>query len=399
MACSKCGDKESKPNNLTKSVIEINNPDERIILFRKVLIPASMGTEDDVPPAVGKYFNVLLQYEATGNTYMYSSDGIPTRLTTDVGDVQEQIDQLNIRVGNEIINRIDADSTLSSSINSLSSSLSGEIQTRANADTALDGRLTVVEGVAATALQPSDIDRVVMTDIELNSDASTTTVQIDAGKVNLMTGQTTTKNLPLPVASSEQAGVMNPATYDAISQNAANIEALLSGAVAITGLPASPTQGELTTAWETETGASTLTNRASIYDISNEKVWTYYTNTTTWYAASNTAQVSIAPFTNLTDGTILGSTNEGQVFAENDGTGSVNGWDTLKASVTDNTNKLAGIEAGAEVNVQSDWNEADSSADDYIKNKPIVPVITMTTTDPGEGVALAENHFIAVYST
>lgn len=399
MACSECGDKERKPNNLTKSVIEINNPDERIILFRKVLIPASMGTEDDVPPAVGKYFNVLLQYEATGNTYMYSSDGIPTRLTTDVGDVQEQIDQLNIRVGNEIINRIDADSILSSSINSLSSSLSGEIQTRANADTALGGRLTVVEGVAATALQPADIDKVVMTDIELNSDASTTTVQIDAGKVNLMTGQTTTKNLPLPVASSEQAGVMNPATYDAISQNAANIEALLSGAVAITGLPASPTQGELTTAWETETGASTLTNRASIYDISNEKVWTYYTNTTTWYAASNTAQVSIAPFTNLTDGTILGSTNEGQVFAENDGTGSVNGWDTLKASVTDNTNKLAGIEAGAEVNVQSDWDEADSSADDYIKNKPIVPVITMTTTDPGEGVALAENHFIAVYST
>ena len=27
-----------------------------------------------------------------------------------------------------------------------------------------------------------------------------------------------------------------------------------------------------------------------------------------------------------------------------------------------------------------------------------VPTITMTTTDPGEGVALAENHFIAVYS-
>ena len=213
-----------------------------------------------------------------------------------------------------------------------------------------------------------------------------------------MTGQTTTKNLPLPVASSTQAGVMNPATYDAISQNAANIEALLSGAVAITGLPASPTQAQLTTAWETETGASTLTNRASIYDISNEKVWTYYTNTTTWYAASNTAQVTIAPFTNLTDGTILGSTNEGQVFAENDGTGSVNGWDTLKANVATNTNKLSGIQAGAEVNVQSDWNEADNTADDYIKNKPIVPVITMTSTDPGEGVALAENHYIAVYN-
>lgn len=32
--------------------------------------------------------------------------------------------------------------------------------------------------------------------------------------------------------------------------------------------------------------------------------------------------------------------------------------------------KLAGIVAGAEVNVQSDWNQGDDAADDYIKNKP-----------------------------
>lgn len=32
--------------------------------------------------------------------------------------------------------------------------------------------------------------------------------------------------------------------------------------------------------------------------------------------------------------------------------------------------KLGGIEAGAEVNVQSDWNQGDSTKDDYIKNKP-----------------------------
>ena len=32
--------------------------------------------------------------------------------------------------------------------------------------------------------------------------------------------------------------------------------------------------------------------------------------------------------------------------------------------------KLSGIEAGAEVNVQADWTEADSTSDAYIKNKP-----------------------------
>lgn len=35
--------------------------------------------------------------------------------------------------------------------------------------------------------------------------------------------------------------------------------------------------------------------------------------------------------------------------------------------------KVEGIEAGAEVNVQSDWNQTDTSADDYILNKPMIP--------------------------
>jgi hypothetical protein len=41
-------------------------------------------------------------------------------------------------------------------------------------------------------------------------------------------------------------------------------------------------------------------------------------------------------------------------------------------SATDKS-KLNGIASGAEVNVQSDWNQADSTADDYIKNKPTIP--------------------------
>ena len=37
--------------------------------------------------------------------------------------------------------------------------------------------------------------------------------------------------------------------------------------------------------------------------------------------------------------------------------------------------KLNDIEEFAEVNVQSDWNQTDSSADDYIKNKPTIPSV------------------------
>lgn len=37
---------------------------------------------------------------------------------------------------------------------------------------------------------------------------------------------------------------------------------------------------------------------------------------------------------------------------------------------TNEKNKLSGIEAGAQVNVQADWNQTTTTADDYIKNKP-----------------------------
>ena len=109
MVCKSCGEKpKNTAKDFTKAVIEINNP-EALVLLRKVVIPASMGTEEQVPPAVGKYRNVLLQYEANGHIYLYSSDGIPTAITAnipqeildsiadledDVDDLQEQIDDL-----------------------------------------------------------------------------------------------------------------------------------------------------------------------------------------------------------------------------------------------------------------------------------------------------------------
>lgn len=51
--------------------------------------------------------------------------------------------------------------------------------------------------------------------------------------------------------------------------------------------------------------------------------------------------------------------------------------------------KLNGIQAGAEVNAQADWNVTDSSSDAYIRNKPIIPpgvtvdsALSSTSTNP-----------------
>lgn len=56
--------------------------------------------------------------------------------------------------------------------------------------------------------------------------------------------------------------------------------------------------------------------------------------------------------------------------------------------------KLSDIATGAEVNVQSDWNQTNTSADDYIKNKPTN--VSAFTNDAGY---LTENSTIQIQST
>ena len=65
---------------VSPAVLQINNPSE-CVLFRKVEVPASMGTSVENPPKIGAYRNVLLYYNADGEAYLYSSDGIPTKVT------------------------------------------------------------------------------------------------------------------------------------------------------------------------------------------------------------------------------------------------------------------------------------------------------------------------------
>lgn len=62
---------------------------------------------------------------------------------------------------------------------------------------------------------------------------------------------------------------------------------------------------------------------------------------------------------------------------------------THKFTTAANLTKLAGIAAGAEVNVQSDWNVTDSTSDAFIKNKPTIPTVnngTLTIQKNGTNV-------------
>lgn len=97
--------KETQGKGFPKAVVEITNP-ENIVLFRRVVIPATMGDETDVPAVAGKYYNVILEYEASGSVYIYSSDGIPTKLTLNIDQLEER---LNARVDQEVATEVETE--------------------------------------------------------------------------------------------------------------------------------------------------------------------------------------------------------------------------------------------------------------------------------------------------
>jgi len=76
MDCN-CGNKNE--GNFSPSVLQVNST-ECPVLFHKVVIPATFGDETETPVLMGKYKNALVYYEVNGHAYLYSSDGVPTRL-------------------------------------------------------------------------------------------------------------------------------------------------------------------------------------------------------------------------------------------------------------------------------------------------------------------------------
>ena len=190
MTCTACGEhpKENTAKGFPKAVVEINNP-ETLVLLRKVVIPASMGDETAFPPAIGKYFNVLLHYEASGSNYLYSSDGIPTAIGANVpqevldriealedgyDDLVEDYEQLQSQVGDvsealsaETSARELADGNLQSQVGDVSEALSAETSARRNADIGLQGQIDAITS-------SSDVKDIVGTYTELqNYDTST----------------------------------------------------------------------------------------------------------------------------------------------------------------------------------------------------------------------------------
>lgn len=304
-------------------------------------------------------FNQLVNRPKYAGTVMTGSTNIPLvpQRVQDLSDGQA----LELKVANNttdiasnttIIGSVSSDlanleTTVANNATAATTALATEKAARENADKTLQANIEAVEQSVENLSNITDgydemFAKTIQLDTTLSSDTSTVTLTKSLGSLD--TDSATETELALPVASETQAGVMNTSTYKAVQENSELIGSILNGAVAIEGLPAVPTQEELTTRWKNASGEAELINRASIFDITNQKVWYYYSNVSAWQATSSDgSQVTVSQATNTSLGIVKGSTNDGQVAIEADGSMSLNGWDDLKSDVETGLTRITNL--------------------------------------------------------
>ena len=224
-----------------------------------------------------------------------------------------------------------ADNALSTA-NQASATASNAASTASAAQTAAANAQTTADSALAGA-------NAAVNGLDVTSDQST--VRVTATK---NTGSPDVNSLP--VASAASAGVMNSATFLAVEGLNSRVAALENEIrTYLVVLPnTTPTQTEITTAYRSAypNAPNPPLDGTVVIDSEKDLFYQWVGGSSQWIKLSGQ---QIGMFTNSTLGTIKGSTTEGQIAAEADGTGSLVGYDQIKDDITANATGIQTLTA------------------------------------------------------
>lgn len=153
-------------------------------------------------------------------------------------------------------------------------------------------------------------------------------------KLNKVSGES--EDSVIPIASASQTGMMNAQTYAGITNLDARVSVLERKTTTMyVTFPNDPEQSIITSTFQTKAGRPPV---AGDYAVDITRNLTYGYDGSVWIKVDT--DVPIPQFSIDTPGLIKGNDEDGTVFAEADGTGSIKGWDALKQSVADNSTAI-----------------------------------------------------------
>ncbi len=168
------------------------------------------------------------------------------------------------------------------------------------------------------------------------------TIQTDAVSASLLlkNNLAAESSKAVPLASETATGMMTKATYLALA-NAQDRIAALEGktiVVYVTFSSDDPSQEEITNLFEAKAGKAPVGGNQAI-DIARSLAYQY--SGEDWIKTTQEVGQWSNTAAGIVKGTPAGTENAGTIFAETDGTGSVNGWDDLVARVANNESAIS----------------------------------------------------------
>ena len=152
----------------------------------------------------------------------------------------------------------------------------------------------------------------------------------------------------LPVVSREQAGIMSASVYaameDVIANNTSRISVLEQSAPTydISGLVGpNPTNTEISAAFQQKYPNVPIQSGLRAADYDNAHFWQYGKNT--WIILT---QIDVQTATNQSLGIVKGSSTDGKIFIETDGSMSLKGYDALVSKDATHDSKIGTLETG-----------------------------------------------------
>lgn len=272
-----------------------------------------------------------------------------------------------------------ADDKASQALNSTGTAISNAAEALSRANTAKEtaDALKVTVDEHTTAIAQLEIEaQQALTDANDAFDQASITQTAEAATITMTRGTGYQEQIPFPIASSVQTGMMNAQTYAGIVNLTARVDKLEASKTVfyVSFSSTSPTDSELTSLFTTVSGRAPA---AGDYLTDIAKSLTYGYNGTNWIKVETSADIPV--FTSETPGLIKGNTADGTVAAETDGTGSVNGWDTVKTTLNNHSESIGTIQSSLST---VEGEVAGLSADILTKNDKL-NAVTVTLTAAG----------------
>lgn len=287
-----------------------------------------------------------------------------------------------IKIVKDVILSIDTKATTAlDSVSKASSDATQALTTANTAKATADAMKTTVDE-HTTAIEQLEIDAgQALTDANDAFDQASITQTAEAATITMTRGTGFQEQIPFPIASSVQTGMMNAQTYAGIMNLTARVDKLEASKTVfyVTFSSTSPTESELTSLFTTVAGRPPA---AGDYLTDIAKSLTYGYNGTNWIKVETSADIPV--FTSETPGLIKGNTADGTVAAETDGTGSVNGWDNVKTTLTNHTESIGTIQSSLST---VEGEVAGLNADILTKNDKLIAVTVALTVEGWSGNA------------